>query len=245
MAVALVADAHLGGPGGEAGPLIEQLRAAAPQAERLVLLGDLFHVWVGRRSFETPEVREVVAALRELRAAGTVIDYVEGNRDFFLAGGPYADAFSSLGTELSFATAGKRYLAVHGDGLNERDRQYRFWRWLSKSMPVRLLVERLPARAARHFVGRTEQRLARTNFKHRARIPEGPIRRFAARRLAAGYDGLLLGHFHEERRWLLGDGKEIWLLDAWFRSRRLEWLPALPAGPSDTNVRDGGRAFPE
>jgi UDP-2,3-diacylglucosamine pyrophosphatase LpxH len=229
MAVALVADAHLGGPGGDAGLLIDQLRAAAPRAERLVLLGDLFHVWVGRRAFETAEVRQVVAVLRELRAAGTVIDYVEGNRDFFLSGGPYADAFSTLGTELAFTTAGRRYLAVHGDGLNEQDRQYRFWRWLSKSPPVRLLVERLPARAARHLVGRTEQRLARTNFKHRTRIPEGAIRRFAARRLAAGFDALLLGHFHEERRFTLPEGKEIWLLDAWFRSRRIEWLPAPPA----------------
>lgn len=158
-----------------------------------------------------------------MRAGGPRIDYIEGNRDFFLAGSVYADCFASIGRELAFEAGGRRYLAVHGDGLNDRDRQYLFWRWLSKSAPVRLLVENLPARLARRFVGRTEERLAQTNFKHRARIPEEAIRRYAARRLAEGHDVLLLGHFHEERRWTLPQG-EIWLLDAWFRSRRVEWV---------------------
>ncbi|MCL4839940.1 MAG: hypothetical protein KJ058_18465, partial [Thermoanaerobaculia bacterium] len=68
-----------------------------------------------------------------------------------------------------------------------------------------------------------ERALARTNFRHRLRIPEEAILEYGARRLAEGHDLLLLGHFHEERRWRLPEG-EIWLLEAWFRSRRVEWL---------------------
>jgi UDP-2,3-diacylglucosamine hydrolase len=223
MAVAVIADAHLGGPGGPAAPLIEQLRALPGQGcTRLVLLGDLFQAWIGHRKFETPEIAAVVAELRALRRAGVRIDYIEGNRDFFLEASPYADAFDSIGREVAFTAGGVRYLAVHGDGLSDRDRQYLFWRWLSKSPPARWLVLSTPARLARRLVASTEDRLSRTNFKHKRAIPERPIRAYAERRLAEGHDVLLLGHFHEERRWEV-EGGRVWLLEAWFSSRRVEW----------------------
>ena len=222
--IAIVADAHLSGPGGAAGPLVEQLRALPDQGcRRLVLMGDLFQAWVGFRSFETEDVRAVVAALRDLRARGVKIDYVEGNRDFFLAGSPYADAFDRIALETSFEVGGVRYLAVHGDGLNDEDWKYRFWRWLSKSAPVRLAVRATPRALANKMVHSTERRLSQTNFKHRAALPEAAIRSYAERRLAEGHDVLLLGHFHEPRVWKVKGG-EVRLLDAWFRSREVEWL---------------------
>ncbi len=65
MAVAVLADAHLGGPGGPAGPLIEQLRALPEQGcTRLVLLGDLFQAWIGQ-----PQVRDPRDRRRGRRAA--------------------------------------------------------------------------------------------------------------------------------------------------------------------------------
>jgi UDP-2,3-diacylglucosamine hydrolase len=227
-AVAVIADAHLGGPGGAPEPLLRQLdEIAAGGCRHLVLLGDLFQVWVGRRRFLTPEIERVVAALRRLRAGGVRVDYVEGNRDFFLAGSPCADAFDRVAREVAFDAGSRRCLAVHGDGLNDRDRQYLFWRWLSKSALSRLLVSSLPAALARRAVGATERRLAETNFKHKRRIPEEAIVRYGERRLRQGFDLLLLGHFHEERRWRLGAG-EIWLLEAWFSSRRVEWVGEPP-----------------
>jgi UDP-2,3-diacylglucosamine hydrolase len=224
MSIALIADAHLGGPGGPAGPLVEQLAALPGQGcRRLVLMGDLFQAWIGFRSFETEEIVAVVDALRRLRGQGIEIHYVEGNRDFFLAGSPYADAFDRLGLETAFTVEGVRYLTVHGDGLNDRDWKYLFWRRLSKSAPIRFLVRSIPRSLAHRMVHSTERRLSRTNFKHRAELPEAAIRRYAERRLAEGYDVLLLGHFHEPRVWQV-QGGEVRLLDAWFRSRAVEWL---------------------
>jgi UDP-2,3-diacylglucosamine hydrolase len=222
MRVAVVADAHLGGPGGTAGPLISQLDALpALGIERLILLGDLFQVWVGYRAFETPDVVALLAAVDRLRAAEIRVDYIEGNRDFFLAEGPYRARFDAVGFEASFEAAGRRYLCVHGDGLNDRDRQYLAWRWLSKSAPVRAAVRLLPPRLAGRWVERTERRLSGTNFKHRARLPREAISRYAERRLAEGHDVLVLGHFHEPHRWEVRGG-EVLLLDAWFRGRRIE-----------------------
>ena len=229
MAVAAIADAHLGGPGGAAGPLVESVDSLdRTSCERLVLLGDLFQVWVGSRRFETADITAVVAALDRLRDRGVPVHYIEGNRDFFLRGSDYQKSFDTLGVEFSFETEGRKYLVVHGDGLNANDYLYRFWRRLSKNRFSRLGMLGLPKRVADGLIRRTEQELSKTNFKHKLEIPEKVLVDYGRRRLAEGYDTLLLGHFHEPRRWNIAEG-EIRVLDAWFRSRAIEWLPATDA----------------
>ena len=224
MSVALLADAHLGGPGGGAAPLVAQLAALPGEgAGRLIILGDLFQAWVGLPQFETSEVAALAPALLDLRRRGVRVDYVEGNRDFYLGRGAYARLFDEVALEVAFEAGGRRYLAVHGDGLNDRDWKYRFWRRLSKSRPVEWCVRGVPQAVARRLVSSTEEKLSKTNFKHRAAIPEAAIRAYAERRLAEGYDVLLLGHFHEPRTFQV-QGGEVRLLDAWFRSRKIEFL---------------------
>lgn len=226
MPVAAIADAHLGGPGGAAAPLADQIDALGPDScERLVLLGDLFQVWVGSRRFETPEVARVVDSLRRLRGRGVATHYVEGNRDFFLRGSEYEDCFDSIGLELSFEASGRRYLVVHGDGLNARDYLYRFWRRLSKNPLSRLGMLGLPKRLANFLIHRAEHGLSKTNFKHKSRIPKEELLEYGRKRLSEGYDELLFGHFHEPRDWVVPEGR-IRILDAWFSTRSIEWLSA-------------------
>lgn len=188
-----------------------------------MLLGDIFHVWVGARQFETTEIRRVHTVLEEISRAGVRLDYVEGNRDFFLAGSPYAGPFTTIGDEVTIEAGGRRYLAVHGDGIDRTDRQYLFWRWLSTSALSRLLILHLPAAIAGWALHRTEASLARTNFEYRQRIPRRAICRFAEAKLAAGFDEILLGHYHEPHEWEV-EGGRVRILDAWFRSHRIEWL---------------------
>ena len=228
MSVAVIADCHLGGPGGPAEPLLEQLETLPERGcRRLLLLGDVFHVWVGKRAFETPLIHQVLDGLRRLVERGVRVDYIEGNRDFFIAGGRHADVFATVSTELAFEVGGVRYLAVHGDGLNDRDRQYLFWRWLSKSLPVRWAVAALPPALARRMMYSVEASLSETNFKHKMEIPRPAILRYAERRLGEGHDVLLLGHFHEPRVWPAGDG-EARIVDAWFNDHHIEWLTETP-----------------
>lgn len=220
--LAVVADAHLGGPGGPPAPLVAQLLELPERGVgRLILLGDLLQVWVGFPQYSSAESAALLAAVEELRARGLRVDYIEGNRDFFLAAGPARAVFDSIGLETAATVDGVRYLFVHGDGLNERDRSYLAWRWLSKSWAVRAVTRHLPRRVVGPFVHGTERGLSATNFRHKVRIPEASITAYAERRLAAGHDCLVLGHFHEPRRWPVRGG-EVLLLDAWFKSRRVE-----------------------
>lgn len=222
--VAVVADAHLGGPGGAAGPLIEQLRGLPQRGcSRLVLLGDLFQLWIGDRRYETDDIAKVVTTLAALRSSGVRVDYVEGNRDFFLAESPYRHAFDSVGSELAFEAGGTSYLAVHGDGLDRRDWKYRFWRALSKSAFARLVARRIPRPIAGRAVRGTERTLSATNVRHKRHIPEEVLRAYGRRRLAEGHDVLLLGHFHEPRE-LEVPGGTVRLLDAWYNDRSVLWL---------------------
>ncbi len=222
MTVALIADAHLGGPGGASEPLVQHMEQLAESGcSHMVLMGDLFHVWVGDRRYETPEIASMVDALRGFRARGIRLEYVEGNRDFFLQGGPYEDAFDEIALEIAFEVGGTRYLAVHGDGLNDRDWRYRFWRSLSKSALSRLLVRRVPGPLARNLVHGTEQRLAKTNFKHKTVLPDEVIRRYGEERLAEGYDVLLLGHFHEPKTYDVAGGA-VHVVDAWYNRGVIE-----------------------
>lgn len=228
MPVAAIADAHLGGPGGAAGPLVEQIDGLESRScERLVLLGDLFQVWVGSRRFETPDIAEVAESLKRLRARGVSTHYIEGNRDFFLRGSEYEECFDSIGTEYRFDAAGRRYLVVHGDGLNARDYLYRFWRWFSKNPLSRLGMLALPQRLAASLIDRAERGLSKTNFKHKTRIPEEVLVAYGSQRLREGYDELLLGHFHQPRAWDVPEGR-VRILDAWFSTGEIEWIPEPP-----------------
>lgn len=220
--VAVLADAHIEGPGGPPGPLVAQLESLDPgRTPRLVVLGDLLQAWVGFPHFETPAVVELTETFAALGRRGIVVEYVEGNRDFFLEGSRYAHAFERVCLETSFEAGGVRYLAVHGDGLDAGDRQYRWWRAVSKSGLSRFCMKHLPRPLARRMLHGTERKLSGTNFKHKQRIPEEALRAYGERRLAEGHDVLLLGHFHEPHRYRV-EGGEVRLLDAWFRSRRIE-----------------------
>ncbi|MEO6323261.1 MAG: hypothetical protein ABIT01_19515, partial [Thermoanaerobaculia bacterium] len=108
--VAVFADAHLGQAQGDADDFLAVLTSVAARGFRtVVLLGDIFHYFIGDRKFETPLVTHVLAGWQKLADEGVSIRYVEGNRDFFIAGTPYASAFSAYGATDGLEVGGRRY----------------------------------------------------------------------------------------------------------------------------------------
>ncbi|HTR04850.1 MAG TPA: UDP-2,3-diacylglucosamine diphosphatase [Thermoanaerobaculia bacterium] len=219
---AVIADSHVGRQAGDEGPFLQALETARRRgATAITLLGDVFHFFIAHRKFETPAIARFLETARALRDAGTPITYVEGNRDFFLRGSYAEGAFREVCDEETFVEGGRRFLATHGDLLNDRDHAYRFWRFLSKNRASRAAVSLVPRQAATRLVWKTEARLHRSNFKHKKELPVAMIRSFAARRFREGVDVLLLGHFHKP--WVdESGGKRIEILPAFVEERR--WM---------------------
>jgi UDP-2,3-diacylglucosamine hydrolase len=218
--VAVFADAHLGQVERDADDFLAALQDVRRKGiGTIVLLGDIFHYFFGDRKLETPVHRRVIEAWRSLKAAGVSLRYVEGNRDFFLEGSPFVDAFEAYGATDGLDVGGKKYAFVHGDRVNTADLPYRFWRMLSKNPVSHALLKLIPGPVARGIVVKTEARLYRSNFRHKSVLPEAALLGEARRARVAGYDEVLVGHFHVARVLASPQGVAQ-VLPAWLEERK-------------------------
>jgi UDP-2,3-diacylglucosamine pyrophosphatase LpxH len=184
-----------------------------------VLLGDIFHYFIGHPKLETPFLLRTLDGFAELSARGLSLRYVEGNRDFFVGGTRYAAPFATYGLADGLLVGGVRYAFVHGDRVNTADLPYRFWRRISKNPVARAALDVIPGRLARAIVARTEARLYRSNFRHKKRLPDEALRAEGREARVQGYDALLVGHFHVGRTYEGPDGVTH-VLPAWLEERK-------------------------
>ncbi len=218
--VAVFADAHLGQVERDAEDFLQALEGVRRRGfATAVLLGDIFHYFIGDPKLETPLLRNTLEGLRGVALRGLSLRYVEGNRDFFVAGSPYAAPFASWGLTDGLRVGKSRYAFVHGDRVNTADLPYRFWRLVSKNPVAHAALRAIPGPLARAIVARTEARLYRSNFKHKAKLPEAALLAEGRAARQAGYDALLVGHFHVART-LKGEGAVTHVLPAWLEERK-------------------------
>jgi len=193
----IIADAHVGQRPGDAADMVSMLlRAHDLGVTDIIYLGDGFQYLIGMSKFWTEGVVEVMSTWRRLRASGVRIGVVEGNRDFFLDAPELAAELDWSGLEYEFTAGSRRFRLVHGDKVNLRDFQYRFWSRVSKCLPARVWAQLLPRRIAVGIVRSMEARLADTNRRFRYRKPLSSLRRAAENAWAGGVDVVLWGHFH-------------------------------------------------
>jgi UDP-2,3-diacylglucosamine hydrolase len=208
------------------------LERLGARCRRVILMGDLFDLWIGRRELEQPHHAAVAGTLAGLRRAGVEVVYVEGNRDYRIADGYVGealDASSELGRE--DRAGSRRFYSVHGDLVNVADRQYRAWRRLSRSAPFWAVFNLLPRGARLRLSRQLERRMRSTNLLHKRAFPEATVREFASDVFRQGYDALMLGHFHVEKDFRVPvEGREgrVLVLPEWKGSRR--HLEAAPDG---------------
>ncbi len=186
-------------------------------AGRLVVVGDLFDVWVTPAQAREPSFRPVFERLRPL-AARIDVGFVEGNRDF--AATP---ELRRLGVrplpDVVVVEAGRfRVVATHGDLLCTKDVRYQAYRRVARTAAVRHLLRKLPARAA-NGVGDAARKGSRMETAAKAygdmglapRAVESILRRHDA-------DALVCGHVHWGRRFRLeldGRDRDVVVLGAW------------------------------
>jgi UDP-2,3-diacylglucosamine hydrolase len=214
----VIGDSHIGLANGSEKRVSEWLdRLARVKPRSLYLNGDLFHYLIAHPKFRTESVEKVFRKFKELVDKGIAVHYVEGNRDFFLNGSYVEQSVSDVATEYSIKAGSKQYLIVHGDMINDKDWPYRFWRRASKNPLTKLGVTMIPGKLARRFVDKIEKKLARSNFKHKTRLPVELMEAYGRKKLRDGYTNVVFGHFHSKLVMPAGDAT-ISVLPAWYES---------------------------
>ena len=215
----VIGDSHIGLGNGADKPVTDWLeRLAAFKPKALYLNGDVFHYLIAVPKFRTSSVEKVMAKLRELMERGIGIHYVEGNRDFFVKGSFVENAVTAIDRQFEIAAGGKKYLVIHGDMINDKDWPYRFWRGFSKNPFMQIAVRLVPGGIARKLVDRVERKLARSNFKHKTRLPVELMEAYGRKRADEGFTHVVFGHFHHKLVLPAGDAT-IAVLPAWYESR--------------------------
>ena len=107
---------------------LDFLRARAPRAQALYILGDLFEVWLGDDAIH-PAYHPVLQGLRTLADSGVPVYVMHGNRDFLLG----TDFERLSGTRLIadptlIELGGEPTLLMHGDVLCTDDVEYQQFR---------------------------------------------------------------------------------------------------------------------
>lgn len=172
----------------------EFLRTGVPT---MVLLGDLFPVWIARPRPGSEEEAEIRMSLDLLRESGRRVIYIVGNRDYFLENIP-AGTFDEIAERWDLPTASGAVRFEHGDLINTSDGNYLRWRRLSRSRPVSLLFRALPGWVQRRVAEKLERALDRTNRSYKEYRPEAELAAWAGRLSGEGYAGAVLGHFHRD-----------------------------------------------
>ena len=193
-------------------------RAVASGVGEVVYLGDVCQYLIGIAKLWTSTTRALVGAWDEARAAGVRIAVVEGNRDFFLDAPELAAHLDWSGRRYEIGAGGTRFRLEHGDRVNRRDLQYRFWAAVSKSAVARAWARLLPRPLAVRIVRSMEARLARTNRRFRYRKPVRDLVAAAESAWRDGVDVQLWGHFHTPWR-CERDGRVALIVPAWLEFR--------------------------
>ena len=201
MALYIFSDAHLGATsrGDEPQKLqkITQLfELVKVDADRLVILGDLFDFWFEYKHTIPKDHHKVLFMLDDLRQHGIEIDYVMGNHDFWMD-----DFFEKqMGIRmhpdaLDIEYDGKRLHLIHGDGLAPGDWGYRLLKrilrnrfniWLYRKLPPdwAIPLAKSVSGSSQHY----------TSGRDKTFAPDYAA--YAERKLANGYDIVAIGHLH-------------------------------------------------
>lgn len=215
----MIADAHVGQRPGDAEEMAALVRTARDQGvAEIVYLGDAFQYLIGMEKLWTRSVRTVLDAWDEVRSGGVRIVLIEGNRDFFLDDPDIAERRDWSGLVYEFSAGGRKFRCVHGDRVNQRDVNYRFWCAVSKSWFSRMWARLLPRSLARRIVSGMEKRLARTNRRFRYVKPVQALQATADRAWSAGIDVVLWGHFHTAWETTSGERRAL-VIPAWLETR--------------------------
>ena len=218
--ILFIADPHLSPGGGRLEAFRSFLEKTRGKAGSLVILGDLFDLWLASDRLMEEYHREVIGKLIEFRDGGTETVYVAGNRDFILDS-KYKRCFTCfIDGAYEREWHGLRIHAVHGDLVNRKDYQYRFWRRFSRNPVATGVFRMIPRGIGLNLAKKLEVSMRGSNLDQKSRFPVEECEGYARRLFESGYDYVLMGHFHTEHTWFPTKEKKLFSLPDWGTTRK-------------------------
>lgn len=187
----------------------------ASQADALVILGDLFEVWIGDDwGLQDALVQRCLAVLQRVSEERLVF-FMAGNRDFLL--GPEAAAaggMQRLADPCVLDLGGQRYLLSHGDAWVLADVPYQQFRRKVRtdSWQQEFLSLPLAERVATAQAMRVQSQMAQAE---QAAYADVDVATAQAALLAADATTLIHGHTHRPSHDVWPQGQERWVLSDW------------------------------
>lgn len=140
--------------------------------------------------------RPMLDVLAALARRGVRITYHEGNHDFRLGEGFRTELRARVlegGAEIRFGRV--RFWFEHGDEVNRKDYAYRLLRKTLRSAPLGMLRKAVPEswilKLARWMSHESREKWGKKGYDYAV-----VFREYARRRIAEGYDAVVLGHSH-------------------------------------------------
>lgn len=198
----LVSDLHIPEDGGPAKEMFCDLLASIeePTRTRVIVLGDLFDVYIGPKQNTVGVWRQIAEALAASAERGVSVTVLHGNRDFMLDGA-FADSGRCrvVAGGLQIQLDGQACLLLHGDELCQRDLPYQRAKRLLRHPLTRAIVRNLPLSLSTRLAARARNRSVSV-------IASGDQTRFdpTAKAMQEVFDGsvsrLVFGHIHRPAR---------------------------------------------
>lgn len=211
--VDLLSDLHLGPDTPPTVARLERHLAETP-AQAVLLLGDIFEVWVGDDARHEPFEAGVVRLLRDASQQRDLF-FMPGNRDFLVGADLLADAgMTALPDPTVLDAFGQRWLLAHGDAQCLDDAVYQAWRATSRSAAWQADFLARPLADRRAF---GPQARAQSRKSQAAQLMSTDLDEDACRALLAeaGATRMIHGHTHRPAEHDLGDGLKRVVLSDW------------------------------
>lgn len=185
-------------------------------ADAVLILGDLFELWLGDDARQQAFEADCMAVLRAAGARCTVA-FMPGNRDFLVGPAMLADAgVQALADPTVLLAFGQRWLLSHGDALCLADTDYQQFRaqvrgadWQQRFLAQPLASRQAQARAMREASAQHQAAMAPEAW---ADVDDNAAEAWL---LAADAPVLVHGHTHRPATHALADGRCRWVLGDW------------------------------
>lgn len=210
-------DVHLGIGSSEAEKdkekrLVRFLDKISDDAEKIFIAGDLFDCWIEYRKAVPKGYYHLLSKLNSIVESGIEIQFLSGNHDFWLNSYLRDDVGLKLNGDYLIAELdGKKFYITHGDGLSKGDLGYKIIKKILRSRINQFLYSLIHPDIGL-WLAQNSSKKSRHHSDDNSYGASG-MKEFAEKKIAEGFDYVIMGHFHKPQTFSIGKGLYITLGD--------------------------------